>query len=109
VRAANRLATGELRPDVTLLLSLPVDAGLKRARARGPHDRMERSDAAFHARVARAFEDFATKEWQTAHPEAGPVVTVDARGAVEEVFSQVLRALSLRWPGTFPLTKAHQR
>jgi dTMP kinase len=109
VRAANRLAMGELRPDVTVLLSLPADEGLKRARARGPHDRMERSDAAFHQRVSRAFEEFATKEWQAAHPEAGPVLTVDARGTIEEVFSRVLASLSQLWPGTFALTKAHQR
>jgi dTMP kinase len=107
VRVANRLATADLRPDVTLLLSLPAEEGLKRAKSRGPHDRMERADAAFHERVARAFQEFATREWQTEHPEAGPVVTVDARGAVEEVFSRVLTALAQRWPGTFALTKAH--
>jgi len=109
VRAANRLATTDLRPDVTILLSLPVEEGLKRARDRGPHDRIERSDAAFHESVAKAFRDFATVEWQKAHPEAGPVVTVDARGTVEEVFSRVLAALSQRWPETFPSKTAHQR
>ncbi|HEY8174534.1 MAG TPA: dTMP kinase [Gemmatimonadaceae bacterium] len=109
VGAANRLATGALRPDVTLLLSLPVDEGLTRAKQRGPHDRMERSDAAFHERVERAFQEFATKEWQTAHPESGPVVTVDGRGSVEEVFARVRTALEKRWPGTFAIAAAHKR
>jgi dTMP kinase len=109
VGAANRLATGALRPDVTLLLSLPVEEGLARAKQRGPHDRMERSDVAFHERVARAFQDFATKEWQAAHPEAGPVVTVDARGGVEEVFTRVRATLEKQWPGTFAIAPAHQR
>jgi dTMP kinase len=100
VRTANRLATSALRPDLTVLLTLPVEEGLARATKRGPHDRMERADAAFHERVARAFEEFATREWQRAHPEAGPVVTVNARGSVEEVFARVLAAVEERWPGT---------
>jgi dTMP kinase len=109
VGAANRLATGALRPDVTVLLSLPVQEGLGRAKQRGPHDRMERSDAAFHERVSRAFQEFATKEWQAAHPEAGPVVTVDARGSVEDVFARVRATLEKRWPGTFARDPVHQR
>ena len=99
--AANRLATATLRPDVTLLLSLPVEEGLKRASARGPQDRMEQAEAAFHERVARAFDEFATREWQAAHPEAGPVMTVDARGSPQDVFRRVLAVLERRWPGTF--------
>jgi len=101
VVAANRLATADLRPDVTVLLSLPVEEGLARAKSRGGHDRIERADAAFHHRVAEAFTQFATSEWQRGNPEAGPVVSVDARGTVDEVFRRVLAALDKRWPGTF--------
>jgi len=99
--AANRLATSALRPELTLLLSMPVSEGLARAAKRGGPDRMERADAAFHDRVARAFADFATHEWQDAHPEAGPVMIVDARGSVKDVFERVLASLNQRWPGTF--------
>ena len=99
VKAANRLATAELRPDLTVLLVLPVEEGLARASRRGPQDRMEQAESAFHARVARAFSDFATAEWQKQHPEAGPVVTVDARGSVEDVFARVRSTLESRWPG----------
>lgn len=101
IRAANLLATGGLTPDLTLLLSLPVEAGLKRAAERGPADRMERSEADFHARVARAFDEFATAAWQRTHPEAGPIVIVDARGSVDEVFARVRAAAEARWPGSF--------
>jgi dTMP kinase len=103
IGAANRLATAEIRPDMTVLLSLPVEEGLSRATKRGPHDRMERAEAAFHERVARAFSDFATRDWQAAHPEAGPIMTVDARGTVQQVFAHVLATLQKRWPGTFAL------
>lgn len=101
VIAANKLATATLRPDVTLLLTLPVQDGLRRATQRGPHDRMERAETDFHERVARAFEQFAMAEWQVTHPEAGPVIAVDATGTEDQVFGRLLGVLARRWPGTF--------
>jgi dTMP kinase len=104
VGAANQLATAGLRPDFTVLLSLPVEEGFERVsqRGKGTHDRIERADADFHQRVALAFAEFATAEWQTAHPEAGPVVTVDGRGSVKEVFARVLAVLATKWPEYSP-------
>jgi len=93
VRAANAAATGGLVPDVTLLLALPADEGLARAQQRGPSDRMERSGDAFHARVEAAFTRFATPAWQAAHPEAGPIVPVDAGGTPSDVEQRVVAAL----------------
>lgn len=91
VSAANQFAVAGVRPDLTLLLLVPVEEGLARAASRGggAHDRMEQADAAFHRRVASAFAEYATPEWQTRHPEAGPVVSVDASGTVAEVFGRV--------------------
>ena len=103
LRAANAIATQGLVPDLTLLLTMPVGDGLARAMERGEHDRMERAELAFHERVARAFETFATGEWQAAHPECGPIVLVDATGSEAAVFDRVMGALSTRWPGTFPV------
>ncbi len=93
VRAANAIAIGGLVPDLTLLVTLPVADGLARAMERGGHDRMERADVAFHDRVARAFDEFATAEWQRGHPECGRIVSVDGRGAEHDVFARVLAAL----------------
>jgi dTMP kinase len=104
LRSANAIATQELVPDLTLLLTMPVAAGLARATERGERDRMERADLAFHERVAHAFETFATREWQAVHPECGPIVLVDAVGSEGTVFDRVLGTLRTRWPGTFPET-----
>lgn len=98
VRQANVLATQGLVPDLTLLLELPADEGLARAGRRGAADRIERFGDAFHARVAAAFRGFADPAWQRAHPEAGPVVAVDARGDEERTFQAVREALERRWP-----------
>jgi dTMP kinase len=100
VRTANRLATGGLVPDVTFLFMLPLSEGLARAERRGAPDRMERATGDFHERVASAFTQFATVEWQRAHPECGPIVSVDARGAEQQVFERVVSELSRRWPGS---------
>ena len=104
LRSANAIATQGLVPDLTLLLTMPVAAGLARATERGERDRMERADLAFHERVARAFETFATRAWQAVHPECGPIVLVDAVGSEATVFDRVLGTLRAHWPGTFPET-----
>jgi dTMP kinase len=102
LRSANAIATQGLVPDLTLLLTIAPADGLARATERGERDRMERAELAFHERVARAFETFATREWQASHPECGPIVLVDALGSEGAVFDRVLGTLQARWPGTFP-------
>jgi dTMP kinase len=97
----NHLATGELVPDLTLLLTLPVTEGLARAARRSAHDRIERADLAFHERVAGAFTTFADPTWQAGHPECGPIVLVDASGTEREVFERLLATLRGRWPESF--------
>lgn len=99
IRASNRLATGGLVPDLTLLLDLPVGNGLARATARGARDRIEQAADEFHARVSAAFRDFADPVWARAHPEAGPLVVVEASGSREDVFFRVAKVLASRLPG----------
>ncbi len=100
VRAANQLAVGGLVPDLTLLLDSPH--GQERVKRRPVQDRMERSGGEFHERVQDAFRRFADEGWQRGHAECGPVVLVDARGSIDEVFRRMLHALSSRWPESFP-------
>lgn len=90
VVAANKLATAGLRPDLTILLTMPASEGLARAQKRGAKDRMEQADPAFHERVVKAFTEFGTAEWQAANPEAGPIVPVDALGSEGEVHARVM-------------------
>lgn len=56
VLAANALATGGLRPDLLLVLDLPVETGRSRQVGAGKEpDRLELADAAVHRRVAEFF------------------------------------------------------
>ena len=103
IATANHIATGGLRPDLTLLLDLPAAEGLARVERRGAHDRMELAPGSFHDRVTSAFRRFATAEWQTQHPECGPIAVVDARGSEGEVFARLHEVLRHRWPAFFPV------
>lgn len=49
------LVQKSLRPDAVLLLDIPVEIGLERARGRGALDRFEQEDLAFFERVRSAY------------------------------------------------------
>jgi dTMP kinase len=109
VRQANSFATGGLVPDLTVLLRVPFDEGLRRADGRGSRDRMESSSNDFHRRVQHAFDLFATAEWQRAHQECGPIVGVEGTGTEEAVWSRVLDVLTEKLPDTFALPARSRR
>ena len=58
----HRLATGNLWPDLTLVLDLPVGLGEARAAERGRLDRFETLGSSFHDRVASAFRNAAADD-----------------------------------------------
>ncbi len=101
VRAANQLAVGGLVPDLTIMLTVPTEQGMSRVAKRGAHDRLERADREFHERVAGAFTTFSEPRWQQAHPECGPIVSVDGTAGIAEVHQSIVRVLQRRWPETF--------
>ncbi|MGV6857897.1 MAG: dTMP kinase [bacterium] len=51
-----------LEPDVTFLLDLPIEEGMKRARARAELDRFESQDMEFFERVRQAYLQLARQE-----------------------------------------------
>jgi dTMP kinase len=105
VRDANALATGGLMPDLTLLLTLSPEASAARRLTRGAADRLERYGPAFDGRVAAAYAESSTAAWQRRHPECGPIVAVDADGAVDTVRARLLNT-TLEYTGHQVLTSA---
>ncbi|MBE9502301.1 MAG: dTMP kinase [Dehalococcoidia bacterium] len=59
IEAANNIATQGLRPDLTVLLDIPVEQGLARKSLR---DRFEREEVAFHRRVRQGYLEMAKKD-----------------------------------------------
>ncbi len=85
LRQITEFATTGLRPDVTFLLDLPVEEGLRRRVIGGEEmNRLDREAVAFHRRVRCGYQTLAAAE-------PGRWVTVDALAAVDEV-QQQLRA-----------------
>jgi thymidylate kinase len=106
VRAANRLATAGLVPDLTILLTLPAAVRDARVVARGGADRIESAGHWFHELVERAFNDCAAPAWQAAHPECGPIAAVNASGTEQEVLERVLTVMTGAIPDLFPVRDA---
>lgn len=77
-----------VQPDLTLLLDMPVEAGLARMSARGKPDRIEREAAAFFERARDAYR-------QRAKAEPDRVVLIDASRTLEEVSEDVAMAIQL--------------
>ena len=61
IAVLERWVQGERRPDLTLLLDLPVDVGLERAGKRSAPDRFERQAMAFFERVRDGYLQIAGK------------------------------------------------
>jgi dTMP kinase len=90
VQDLHRLAMGKAEPDLTLVLDLPVDEGLKRAAARRDDEtRFERKGREFHERLRNGFLEIAR-----AAPKRCAVV--DASPNVERIHGAVRAAVSAR-------------
>ncbi|ASG22779.1 dTMP kinase [Nitrospirillum viridazoti] len=86
----HRLSTGGLMPDLTLVLDLPVEAGLARAGSRpGAEDRYERMGMDFHERLRQGFLDIA------AH-DPGRCAVIDATGDIATIQARLLAAVERR-------------
>ncbi|HKQ78223.1 MAG TPA: dTMP kinase [Blastocatellia bacterium] len=90
----NELATGGLKPDLTLLFDLDVETGLKRTLSRGggvngmaaQPDRLDQEPVEFHERVRNAY-------WEIAAREPQRIRVIPAAGLVEETFELVIKEI----------------
>lgn len=82
LRALVDFATGGLKPDLTLLLDIDVEEGLRRRRKGGEWNRLDALDLAFYQRVRQGYHALA-------QAEPGRWVVIDA----SQPFDQVQEAL----------------
>lgn len=62
IDSIDKIATGGIKPDITLLLDLDVETGLKRNRRINKTDRLELEDIKFHEKVRKGYLKLAAKE-----------------------------------------------
>src|SRR5690606_6015260 len=86
IEAVERAVVGDTRPDLTVILDLPVEDGLRRAAHRGGGEaRFEAKGIEFHQRLRRGFLDIAAAE-----PDR--CVVIDATRPQDEVAEAIWRA-----------------
>jgi dTMP kinase len=89
LNAMQRVTIGDLKPDLTIILDVPVEIGLQRAAARrgsGAPDRFEAEDIKFHQDLRDAYRQIAADDPQRC-------VLIDANANPEAVAAQVWTAL----------------
>jgi dTMP kinase len=89
IRAIAAATLGCFAPDLTLVLDIPVDAGLARAGRRGETNRYEKFDGDFHARIRQGFLAIAAAE-----PRRCAVI--DAARSPGEVLAAIVTTVQTR-------------
>jgi dTMP kinase len=89
LHAVADLATGGLRPDLTIWLDVPVEIGLTRVGHRGGHDRLESEALEFHERVRNGYATLLAEDPQR-------WLKVAATGTPEDVSARVQSGLRER-------------
>jgi dTMP kinase len=93
LNAMQRVTIGDLKPDLTIILDVPVDIGMQRAAARrgeGAPDRFEAEDVKFHEGLRDAYRQIAAAEPQRC-------VLIDANAAPGVVAARVWTAVRDRF------------
>jgi dTMP kinase len=89
LNAIQRVTIGDLKPDLTIILDVPVEVGMQRASARrgdGAPDRFEAEDVKFHEGLRDAYRHIAAAEPQRC-------VLIDANAATAVVAGRVWKAV----------------
>jgi dTMP kinase len=87
VKSFEQSVTAGLKPDVTFLLDLDVETGLKRNRGINKTDRLELEDVKFHKRVRNGYLKIAAKE-----PER--IKLIDGSESIEQVQNKIIKIIT---------------
>ena len=107
IRALERVSIGDLKPDLTLVLDVPAEMGMKRAAGRrrgGTADRFEAEDIDFHKKLRQAYLALATSRERSLRHHRCQRAEEDGRaahvaGCAGEVQAGQRRLLNSRtWP-----------
>ena len=89
LNAMQRVTIGDLKPDLTIILDIPVEIGLQRAavrRGNGAPDRFEGEDIKFHQGLREAYKQIATEDPRRCE-------LIDANADADTVAARVWTAL----------------
>ena len=89
IATLEQLVHGDLQPDLTFLLDLPVETGMRRAAGRGAPDRFEEESMAFFERVRHVY-------LSRSKAEPDRFVVIDASLDEDAVWEQIREVLESR-------------
>ena len=75
-------------PDITFLLDLPANVGLKRAKNRASLDRFESEEISFHEGVRQNYLDLQEQNLER-------IVKIDATQSPNEIFSNIIKKIKI--------------
>ncbi|NCO67809.1 MAG: dTMP kinase [Nitrospirae bacterium CG_4_10_14_0_8_um_filter_41_23] len=83
IYSIEKVVTGGVKPDITILFDIDAEIGLKRNRGIKKSDRLELEDVGFHKRVRSGYLEIVSKE-----PER--IKLIDASEGIEEIHSKIV-------------------
>jgi dTMP kinase len=91
IRRVESVAIGEFKPELTVVLDLPVEVGLQRARARTSDEtRFEKFNSEFHEKLRAAFHKIAVQNGDRC-------VLIEAQGSEDDVAELIWQATAKRF------------
>ncbi|GMV99198.1 MAG: thymidylate kinase [Candidatus Hydrogenedentota bacterium] len=90
IEGINNWATGGLCPELTIVIDVPVEMGLRRALNVGELDRIEQESREFHERVRQAFIDLAEHDSERIHVIDGTLPADEVEKAIRELVAPLL-------------------
>ena len=89
VKEINSIASEGIKPDITFLIDIPVEEGLKRIQIIREKDRMEKEEIDFHKKLREGF-------LKIAEEERDRIVVLNGLEPPEKIFRQVIEILKNR-------------
>lgn len=77
---------GDLMPDITILIDVPVEVALERAKLRGNNNRFESMDIAIHQKIRNCFLDLSEKF-------VDRIIKIDGVLSEDKIFEEILKCL----------------
>ncbi|WP_029520456.1 dTMP kinase [Persephonella sp. IF05-L8] len=89
IKQLNEIATEGIKPDITFLIDIPVEEGLKRIKQTRQADRIEDEDIRFHKRLREGF-------LKIAENEKDRIVVLNGLETPDNIFKKVIEILKNR-------------
>ncbi len=85
-----QIVVGSFKPDLTIILDMPVESGIERALKRDANaNRYEKMGLDFHRNLRRAFLEIEKKE-------PGRCIVIDATGSIDEIHAKIVSVVQKR-------------